>query len=593
MPAAHGQQDDPAGRTAGQPGRLGAVQPRARRPLPDSSQPVQEPPRQQALLRGGQPRSRPRLPLHLGDQRPSRLRAPVRTAEPRRRIHRKSTCWTGCRTSCRRALLCRSRRTSSNLVDAYKWAELDDRTGLATYALYSGISDRAEPCESLRASVVYGLGLRAPTVLLSSLQLDRFRRGGDVVQEAHKRGIRGAYFLHASLVLAARECQRWQIVADVERTQAQVVDLLRAARRSRRRRAGRGCGRGGGLRRTRAHRRRRGRIPVRRRGTGDGASLRQRAVQRPARRRLPRPVPGAGGRLRRQRPSLQHCRLRAPRRAAAAPAGEARGDGPARRGAAQRRSAAGTALLRVRAAHLRTPSRRSEPAVEPVLDPAQGRPRRAAAVATKATGATSSRTGRRWRSAFRSSSRTIVAKFVNASTVDGYNPYRITRDGIDWEVEEPGNPWSHIGYWGDHQIIYLLKLLELSRRFHPAGLDELLHRPLFSYRQRALPDPRLRRTRRRPEADHRLRPTLWHERIAGRVAGLGADGKLVLDARRQRLPGQPAGEAAGARCWPSSAISSSTAASGSTPSDPSGTTRTTRWSATESPSSRCATCAAT
>ena len=37
----------------------------------------------------------------------------------------------------------------------------------------------------------------------------------------------------------------------------------------------------------------------------------------------------------------------------------------------------------------------------------------------------------------------MVCKFVNASTADGYNPYRITRDGIDWEVHDPNNPWSN------------------------------------------------------------------------------------------------------------------------------------------------------
>ena len=58
----------------------------------------------------------------------------------------------------------------------------------------------------------------------------------------------------------------------------------------------------------------------------------------------------------------------------------------------------------------------------------------------------------------------VIAKFVNASTMDGYNPYRITKQGIDWEVEEPEEPWSNIGYWGDHQIIYLLKILELSKK---------------------------------------------------------------------------------------------------------------------------------
>ena len=66
---------------------------------------------------------------------------------------------------------------SSNLVDAYKWTELDASSGLAMFALCSGITDRAEPSESLRTHVAYGLGLNAPTVLLSSLQLEAFRRG--------------------------------------------------------------------------------------------------------------------------------------------------------------------------------------------------------------------------------------------------------------------------------------------------------------------------------------------------------------------------------------------------------------------------------
>ena len=75
----------------------------------------------------------------------------------------------------------------------------------------------------------------------------------------------------------------------------------------------------------------------------------------------------------------------------------------------------------------------------------------------------------------------VIAKFVNASTIDGYNPYRITKQGIDWEVEDPEDPWSYIGYWGDHQIIYLLKLLELSHQFHPNQLSQLLRKPVFSY----------------------------------------------------------------------------------------------------------------
>ncbi len=75
----------------------------------------------------------------------------------------------------------------------------------------------------------------------------------------------------------------------------------------------------------------------------------------------------------------------------------------------------------------------------------------------------------------------MIAKFVNATTVDGFNPYRITRDGIDWEISNPDDPWSSIGYWGDHQIVYLLKLIEASIAHHPGRLNELLDRDLFSY----------------------------------------------------------------------------------------------------------------
>ena len=61
---------------------------------------------------------------------------------------------------------------TSNLVDAYKWTELDSETGLALFALYSGITDRAEPCESLKANTVFCLGLDEKKVLISSEQLD-------------------------------------------------------------------------------------------------------------------------------------------------------------------------------------------------------------------------------------------------------------------------------------------------------------------------------------------------------------------------------------------------------------------------------------
>ncbi len=64
----------------------------------------------------------------------------------------------------------------------------------------------------------------------------------------------------------------------------------------------------------------------------------------------------------------------------------------------------------------------------------------------------------------------MIAKFLNAMTVDGYNPYRITKQGIDWEVPVPNDPWSAIGYWGDHQVIYLQKLLEFFNKTNRQAL---------------------------------------------------------------------------------------------------------------------------
>jgi hypothetical protein len=122
----------------------------------------------------------------------------------------------------------------------------------------------------------------------------------------------------------------------------------------------------------------------------------------------------------------------------------------------------------------------------------------------------------------------VIARFVNASTIDGFNPYRIGSDGIDWEVLDPRDPWGHIGYWGDHQIVYLLRFLEASSRFEPGTLEGLLGQEIFCY----------------ADVPYRLKPyaeivadpraTILYDaelaaRIEERVAAVGADGKLVRD----------------------------------------------------------------
>ncbi len=75
----------------------------------------------------------------------------------------------------------------------------------------------------------------------------------------------------------------------------------------------------------------------------------------------------------------------------------------------------------------------------------------------------------------------MIVRFVNASTIDGYNPYRIHRNGIDWERPEPDNPFSGLGYWGDHQIVYLLRLLKGLSSHFPGRLRSLMRTNVFTY----------------------------------------------------------------------------------------------------------------
>jgi hypothetical protein len=120
----------------------------------------------------------------------------------------------------------------------------------------------------------------------------------------------------------------------------------------------------------------------------------------------------------------------------------------------------------------------------------------------------------------------ILAKFLNASTPDGYNPYRITREGIDWECPDPDDPWAYIGYWGDHQIIYLQKFLEQSRDFFPGQLKTLMDRELFVYANVPYRIKDFQKLVANPkdtiEFDHAL-----HQKIEEQYQQMGSDGKLL------------------------------------------------------------------
>jgi hypothetical protein len=416
---------------------------------------------------------------------------------------------------------------ASNLVDAYKWNELDESTGLACFTLYSGISDRAEPSESLKATTVFCLGLDSPRVLLGSAQMQNFRQGMVVHQENLKRGVRGAYLVNASVDLAPNSTQTWQLIADVEQSQGQVVELCRQLQKP-----------------------------------ADMAGIIADSVQKGDDQLARIVAAGDGFQLTAEENVTVH-------HFANAVFNILRGgifadqynvctsdftgnikffnndvyrrhvklleELPGQLNLAQLQSLirehGDSQLVRLGLEYLPITFGRRHG------DPSRPWNQFAIKLKDKNGDRLLSYQGN-WRDIFQNWEaltfsypefiESIIAKFVNASTMDGYNPYRITREGIDWEVEEPDNPWSYIGYWGDHQIIYLLKLLELSSQFHPDKLAELLQLGIFSY----------------ANVPYRIKPfealledaknTVVYDRelsgrIEQRVADMGADGKLVLD----------------------------------------------------------------
>ncbi|MEO0575649.1 MAG: hypothetical protein AAF004_09310 [Pseudomonadota bacterium] len=417
---------------------------------------------------------------------------------------------------------------TSNLVDAYKWSELDETTGLALFTLYSGITDRAEPCESLRANTVFCQGLNTPTYLLQTDQLAHFLSGVPLVTEHHTRGTRGCYFVNAQHTLAPEQTLRWHFAANIEQDQAHVVALAKTLDESTDIAAAMTTDIAQGsqiLSETMAS------CDARQLTAEENVSVHHYANV------LFNVLRGGvfddhyniypGEFARTLRLFDRHLAQRHDTWLSSLPqklpyadlleSVNAQGD---------------TQLQRLTQEYLpiRFGRRHGDPS----------RPWNQFAIELN------DEDGKRilsyqgnWRDIFQNWEaltfsypgfiENVIAKFVNASTMDGFNPYRITDEGIDWEVEEPDDPWSYIGYWGDHQIIYLQKLLELSQQFHPDRLAEMLEHPLYCY----------------ANVPYRIKPfgalladakntvdydEATAQRIEARVRDRGADGKLVLDA---------------------------------------------------------------
>jgi hypothetical protein len=413
----------------------------------------------------------------------------------------------------------------SNLLDAYKRAEVDEQTGLGIYSLSSRLTDLAEPSESLHANVAWHVGLGPVDHLVSTRQLEGFKRGGSLQPEQDVRGLRGAYLVHTRLALLPGEQRTWSIVGDVEQDGADVValrdlltrpdelaHLLQADVRTSRSDLERIVASADGLQ-----------------VTGEELATAHHAanvlfnVMRGG-------VPTDGYRIdaadfcsfveQRSPATLGRCtRLLAGMPATLTVSELIEGA----------RASRDPDLLRLGMEYLPlTFSRRHGDPSRPwnkfeiALRDAHGNPRL-------------SFEGN-WRDIFQNWEalawsfpeylESMISVFLDATTADGYNPYRISRAGIDWEVPEPDNPWANIGYWSDHQIIYLLKLLETSRRFHPGRLEELRGTEIFTHADVPYRIASYAEILKDPYETI----TFDEERealVAERVARSGADGRLV------------------------------------------------------------------
>jgi len=418
----------------------------------------------------------------------------------------------------------------SCLQDAYKRSELEVETGLGIFVLNSIVSDRAEPSESFLATTVFQVGLEGRNYLLSSLQLDQFRRAKDLATETEIRGQRSAYFVQATLDFSGTSKYTWHIVADVCQDGAEVVKTLGLLKKDH---------------------------------TLLYNEIEEDTIDNTA--QITEIVASSDGL------QLSENLLSTSHHFANTLFNVMRGGIFSDQYRVDKND-----LLDFVATHSKKtvqtgknffidlPDRinildlyqKAKESNSPDLvrlcqnylpltfsrrhgDPSRPWNRFEINI-KKEDGSKKLDYAGNWRDIFQNWEALaysypdyiegMISTFLCATTADGYNPYRIMRAGVDWEVVEPDNPWSNIGYWNDHQIIYLLKLMELSEDFHPKKLSKELDRRIYCYSNipyRIKPyEDLVRDPHNTIDFDHQL-----EKKLENQVSTEGSDGKLIHDSK--------------------------------------------------------------
>ena len=420
----------------------------------------------------------------------------------------------------------------SNLVDAYKKCELEADSGLGIFSLSAIIVDKAEPSEALKANLVWSSGLDNPKHLLCSLQLNNFRRGIELKEEIDVKAEKGAYLLNDTITVAANSEKSWLLVANVNQTVADVVkiseliksdknvsDILQESINTGTENLIKLAAASDGLQlsndalvNTRHFSNTL--FNIMRGGIFDDNYTIEKDDFVTYLTKANKPLSELKAELLANLPekfSLHHIKE-----------------------LADKDSNNDFKRLCLEYLPLKFSRRHGDPS----------RPWNRFSINTKSEidGSKVLDYEGNWRDIFQNWEalahsypqfiESMIHKFLNATTFEGYNPYRVTKDGFDWEVIEENDPWSYIGYWGDHQIIYLLKFLEFIEKHYPSKLASLFNDDIFVYANvpyiiKPYSDI-LKNPKDTIDFDHRL-----NEKIEERRAEIGADGSLIRDKNAQ------------------------------------------------------------
>lgn len=420
---------------------------------------------------------------------------------------------------------------SSNLVDAYKRTELVKETGIGIFALSAIIVDKAEPSEALKANVVWSLGIENVNYLLSSLQLDKFRNFGDVDLETDVKAEKGAYFINSKIQLVPQSKKEWLFVVNVNQDTSDIVEISKLISEE-----------------SKLLQKLEDDIAlgtenlVKLNAASDGLQLSSDNYKdtRHFSNTLFNIMRGGifdnGYTI--EKWDLEKYLAKANKKVSrnsedvisALPEKFSLG---VLKEIAYKSDDKNFRRLCLEYMPLKFSRRHGDPS----------RPWNKFSINTRdeVDGSKILDYEGNWRDIFQNWEalacsypefiESMIHKFLNATTFDGYNPYRVTKDGFDWEIIEPDDPWSYIGYWGDHQIIYLLKFLEFIEEYKPGKLESFFDKDLFVYANVPYKIKKYEDLLKNPKDTIEFDEELDH-RIRQDRSEIGADGALLRDENR-------------------------------------------------------------